>query len=168
MSEQVLANAPETLKPRNSNELLNFMRVSPVQQVGAMVSTCATLSLLSSTHELAKNLTFQMTFDSGIGMAAIILSMAALGLNVGAFGFQEALAVGKYMEYRKIKQSLIKYGWDERIIEPKLHSWCQRNAARAAAIDTGYVEKIDALYEQRGYKWYHFLPDAIAGKPKPK
>jgi hypothetical protein len=71
----------------------------------------------------------------------------------------ESLAARKYYEYRRVKNALSRHGWDKRIIEPKSYSWCQRHAAKAAAIDTGFKEEIDQYYKERGYKWYSFIPD---------
>src|ERR1700687_5731516 len=69
-------------------------------------------------------------------MGTISASVAAInndpwiiGINSGAALYNYTAAFSKYREYRKIKASLEKHGWDERIVKPKSYTFCQRWAA---------------------------------------
>ena len=125
-------------------KVVKFVRVSPVQQLFTAINfaSAANLGIIAAEKVAEGN------YYSAMRLAAVTL------LNLAFLGFNEAQAVGRYGEYKKVKEALTRYGWSERIIEPKSHSWCQRNAARRAAIDTGHREEIDRYYEEQGYNWH--------------
>ena len=60
-------------------------------------------------------------------------------------------------DYRRIRAGLEANGWDERIVKPKMYTWCQRHTARTAARHAGYGDEFDAFAEREGHKWYHIL-----------
>lgn len=51
-----------------------------------------------------------------------------------------------YRNYERVREGLVAYGWDERIIQPMTYTLCSRNAARVAAIDAGYKKEITEYY----------------------
>lgn len=136
---------PETSRFR---EVVNFFRVSPVHQLLAAVNFATAADLGMAAAEKIS----QGNYDTAARLVATTL------FNLAILGSNEALVVVKLSEYNKIKEALLRHGWDKRIIEPKSHSWCQRHAARLAAIDSGYKEEIDNYYSEEGYKWYHVIP----------
>lgn len=75
-----------------------------------------------------------------------------------ATAFTYLVGAVKFKEYKKIKNALEEHGWDERIVEPKMYSWCQRYAAKQAAKQLGYETEFNRFLEEEGHKWYHFLP----------
>ncbi len=81
----------------------------------------------------------------------LVLSLAITSYNL-------TMGMLKYREYKKVKRALGKRGWDDRLIEPMAHSWCQRHAARQATKDVGYLLEFDDFMKREGHKWYHFLP----------
>lgn len=83
---------------------------------------------------------------------------ASAMLNAGAAVANFLVGYSKFTEYQKVKDALQRYGWQERIVKPKMYSWCQRHAARQAAVELGYEEKFDTFAEKEGHKWYHLLP----------
>lgn len=122
---------------------VNFVRVSPVQQLS--MAACLGLEVF-----------FAEKVFQGYHYPTISFEVFTLA-SLATAGFNEALAYDKYLEYKKVRGELERRGWDERIINPKSHSWCQRNAARAAAIDTGYKDEVDSYYAREGHKWYLFF-----------
>jgi len=78
-------------------------------------------------------------------------------VNLASIALSENAAAWKLQEYDKVKTALSEHGWDERIIEQKSHSWCQRNMARVASADTGCEEKTRMYLREKGYRWYHLL-----------
>ena len=68
------------------------------------------------------------------------------------------IGFSKYNEYKKVKKYLIKHGWNEKVVKPKMYSWCQRHVVRQAAKQTGNLEKFDDFVKEEEHKWYHFLP----------
>lgn len=79
--------------------------------------------------------------------------------------FALADAISRHRECQRIKQMLIKYGYSERIMEPLSQSRCQRDAAIFAAEQVGHGDSARAYYYDRGYRWYHILPDLVMRNP---
>ena len=80
--------------------------------------------------------------------------------NTFSAGLNSLIGLGKFSEYEKIKEGLEERGWDERLVKPKMYSWCQRHSSRLAAKQLGYLEEFNEFAEREGHKWYHFLPKA--------
>lgn len=130
-------------------EVVNFVRVSPVQQLLAAVN----FAIASRNGIVVAERFSQGNYDTAERSVAItLLSLAFLGAS-------EYSALSNFSEYKKIKKALARHRWDSRIVEPKSHSWCDRHAARVAAIDSGHKSEIDEYYAEKGYKWYHIFPD---------
>jgi hypothetical protein len=131
------------------DKIVTFFRVSPAQQVIALgMSTPATvLSTYSAIENYSQG-------NIGAGVTNTLIALA----NIGCFLFNEYLAIGKMQEYRKVKSALDDHGWDERIIEPKSHSWCQRNMAQVASEDSGFGNEAREYLKDKGYKRYNFIP----------
>ena len=102
---------------------------------------------------LASNHFYYSQGNIGAGVTNTLTALA----NIGCFLFNEYLAIGKMQEYRKVKSALDEHGWDERIIEPKSHSWCQRNMVQIASDDAGFGKETRNYFHEKGYKWYHFI-----------
>lgn len=75
-------------------------------------------------------------------------------------------ARSRFQSYKRVKDSLFKYGFDTRILNPFLKSRCQRDAAMAAAYDIGYKSLCRSYYRLKGYRWYHILPDFVISNPR--
>lgn len=72
---------------------------------------------------------------------------------------------GRYQNYKQVKEKLYKFGYDERIVRLYMHSNCQRDAVRVAGYDLGYHKVINKYFYDKGYRWYHILPDAFINNP---
>ncbi len=96
--------------------------------------------------------TYQMIKDISEEKYICVIPNALMAGLSYAIGFQ------KYREYKQVKKSLIKHGWNEKIVKPKMYSWCQRYATRQAVKQTGNLKKFDEFAKKEGHKWYHFLP----------
>lgn len=86
-------------------------------------------------------------------------------VSVGISIFAEADARSRFRQYQRIRALLTKRGWKQRIVEPLLYSRCQRDAAKVAAARTGYNAEITAYFREKGYRWYHVVPDALVKDP---
>ena len=123
-------------------DVVNFLKVSPAPQFIAFMN----LVLAASLGSIAVKEASSGNYVAAIGSAGTPLLFIALS------GFSEALAAANFSEYKKIKQALTRHGWDERIIETKSHTWCQRNTARVAAINCGYKQEIDQYFREHEYE----------------
>ena len=75
---------------------------------------------------------------------------ALWGWNIA---INELKAINNVQHYRKVKHALDTHGWDERAVEPMLNWWCDRYAARRAAIDAGHKEEIIDYYKEKKRSW---------------
>lgn len=96
-----------------------------------------------------------------VGVAYSFGAMLSLGIAV----FAEADARSRFQEYKRIRAVLVRSGWKQRIIEPVSYSRCQRDTALVAATRAGYGAEITQFFRNKGYRWYHIIPDALLKKP---
>ncbi|MFP4649961.1 MAG: hypothetical protein ACLFML_03380 [Desulfobacterales bacterium] len=80
--------------------------------------------------------------------------------------FSQLDARCRYQDYKRVKDQLLRFGFDTRIIKALLKSRCQRDAAWIAALESGYGEACRAFYRRQGYRWYHILPDFLFSRPQ--
>ncbi|MGB5394466.1 MAG: hypothetical protein WBN16_09475 [Lutimonas sp.] len=92
---------------------------------------------------------------------SIIFSIYGLGLAL----FAEADALGRYQNYKQIKDTIYKIGFDTRLIRPFMYSKCQRDAVLMAVKDLGFEQETKQYFKEQGYRWYHILPDAFVKNP---
>ncbi len=151
LDETQTGQAESTAKINKLENVINLLRVSPVQQLGAAILGGV---MVLPGFEAAER------FSDGDYLLAIGFSALTLW-NLTVIGLSEATALPKLSQYKEVRKALAKFGWDPRIIEPKSHSWCQRHAARTAAVDSGYESEVNEFLAQKGYRWYHFLPDTL-------
>lgn len=137
--------------------LVKFFWVSPVQQAVAL--GMLTPATIICTHSAIKD------YSQGNIGAGITNTLGALA-NIGFFLFNEYLAVGKMKEYCKIKNILEENSWDEGLIERKSHSWCQRNIVQIASNNVGFGNETKEYLCEKGYRWYHFVPEFYVSKPE--
>lgn len=79
--------------------------------------------------------------------------------------FAEFDALGRYQNYKQIKDKMFILGFDTRLIKPFMHSRCQRDAVIVAATDINIKKEVKDYYYNMGYRWYHILPDTFLNKP---
>lgn len=71
----------------------------------------------------------------------------------------------RYREYRRLKRMICRWGFHPRLLLPVAASRCQRDAALAAASETGHLPLAQAQFRHLGYRWYHLLPDKTVDNP---
>ena len=130
------------------DEIVTFFRVSPLQQISALGVPIPVI--VFSTHSFIENYS-----QGSVGLA--VTNAFTVLASIGCFWFNESLAVGKMQEYSKVKSVLDERGWDEKIIEPKSHSWCQRNMVKVASDHSGFRREAREYLRNKGYKWYNFF-----------
>jgi hypothetical protein len=79
--------------------------------------------------------------------------------------FAELDALGRYQNYKQIKDVLFKMKYDDRLLKPFIHSKCQRDAVLVAAKDLKVENKVKKFFFEKGYRFYHILPDAFMANP---
>jgi len=114
----------------------------------------------------------------GAGLSDLSLELLAegsllCGLGValpasGWFGLALLCLIDGYCrhrEYRRLKRMLARWGFHPRLFAPVAASRCQRDAALAAALDTGHAHTTRAHFRALGYSWYHLPPDSRVDNP---
>ena len=89
--------------------------------------------------------------------------LALFGLSLPVFA--EMDANGRYQDYKKLKDVIHEYGYDDRLVKPFVGSKCQRDAVVMAARDLDHIDDVKALFFNLGYRWYHILPDRFMKNP---
>ena len=94
---------------------------------------------------------------AGYGIPAIYLGALVL--------FSILDARSRFQDYKRAKDLFFENGFRPRIAALFIHSRCQRDAARIAARDLGLERDLDRFFRDRGYRWYHILPDVVLKRP---
>ncbi len=82
------------------------------------------------------------------------------------FLFAEADARSRYQNYLRVRDLLLRHGWNRRLIKPISRSRCQRDAILLAAEKAGYREEVARFYRDLGYRWFHLIPDTLLEDPR--
>ena len=79
--------------------------------------------------------------------------------------FPQLDARSRYQNYKMFRDHFYNYGFQPRIIKPFIKSRCQRDAVIAAAEELGLEAMCKKHFYEKGYRWYHLLPDFVFSKP---
>ena len=91
----------------------------------------------------------------GIGTLSLVTSAIA-GLGIKPL---QKLANYQYTDYTRLKEVFERRGYDERIFRQRRHTRWSREVVRMAAKAAGVQKEVDDYFKEKGYRWYHFLPD---------
>jgi hypothetical protein len=101
---------------------------------------------------------------AGHPLEFLSLQVIALGWIVLA-GFALADSLSRYRESVRMRNAFKRFGLRTRILKRAAGSRCQRDAALAAAGETGCALEARAYFRSLGYRWYHILPDRVVANP---
>ncbi|MDQ7836515.1 MAG: hypothetical protein RDU24_14130 [Humidesulfovibrio sp.] len=100
----------------------------------------------------------------GALLAGLCLALPATGwFGLGLLCLADGYC--RYREYRRLKRMMSRWGFHPRLLLPVAASRCQRDAALAAASETGHLRSARAQFRELGYRWYHLLPDSTVDNP---
>lgn len=102
--------------------------------------------------------------NSGISLN-LFLWTYLLSFFITTATIAEIDALGRFQNYKQIKDLLHKYGFEKRLLKPFMYSRCQRAAILVAANDIGFTKDVKTFMFNLGYRWYHILPDAFMKQP---
>jgi len=71
----------------------------------------------------------------------------------------------RYQNYKQIKDQIYLNGYQERLLKPLSKSSCQRAAVILAGDELGIKRIIEKYFYDRGYRWYHVIPDFVFKDP---
>lgn len=75
-------------------------------------------------------------------------------------------AYSRLQNYKLAKDLFFERGFQKRVANMFVHSHCQREAIKIAAIDLGIIDELNRYYASLGYRWFHLIPDIVFHKPR--
>lgn len=141
---------------KSLENLLIYAKVAPFPHCSALSFGLATLFLL----KFAEKQLLRRNYFGGMVWGFMALFFLFITL------FAEADARSRFQEYQRVRDLLQRYGWNRRFIKPISRSRCQRDAIQVAAERAGYKTEVIQFYRDRGYRWYHIIPDALLKDPR--
>jgi hypothetical protein len=143
------------LRARARAFVFHLFRVAPLPYATGSVSTLVGAGIGGLSLEL---------LAEGAVIAGACLALPATGwLGLALLCLADAWC--RHREYRRIKRMLDRWGFHPRMLAPVSASRCQRDAALAAARQTGHHSKAHIFFRDLGYRWYHLLPDRCVDNP---
>lgn len=130
-------------------------------KVGAFLHAMSVISVLIMF--ISARIAMEFYVD-GVYFNSVIWAFVAVWAFTIPF-FSELDALGRYQNYKQIKDALHERGYDSRLVRPFLHSKCQRDAMVIAGEDLGCRAEVKQFFKDQGYRWYHILPDAFVKNP---
>ncbi len=137
------------------NNILTYIEVAPLPHSNALFFGVSGIIAIKAAVQ---------RFIERKHMVGVAYSFGGM-LSVGISIFAEADARSRFQQYKRIRDILHRRGWRHRIVEPLLYSRCQRDAAKVAAARTGYTAELTAYFREKGYRWYHLVPDSLVKNP---
>lgn len=132
-----------------------YLRATPLPHLTAATSLAASFVMLLTALRL---------WEQEPGPLGALCGFLAAGC-FNAVWISLADGYNRYREYKRFRDLLRRHGYRPIILRAGSGSRCQRDAAMAAAKETGYQNQAEAYYRNRGYRWYHLLPDGAAADP---
>ena len=155
-----MIKSPSTLV-RPSTQRIRLERFVRFIKVGAFLHIMAVFAVFVCVTTLRISLYYFE--DERLVGAYLFLFLAIWSFTIPFFA--EFDAMGRYQNYKQVKDTLFKLGYDQRLLRPFMHSKCQRDAVVVAAHDLGYGSEVKEFFYETGYRWYHILPDAFMRNP---
>lgn len=141
--------------PRRITHSLRYMKAAPWPYMTGLGSLLLAVGL--------KTAGFSYWLDGDVPQAVALGWWGICWVVVALFALADA--VSRHRECLRIKGMFLKYGFNERILEPLARSRCQRDAAIFAAEEVGLGDRARTYFAQLGYKWFHILPDSVMRNP---
>ncbi len=130
-------------------------------KVGRLLHFIAALDLMISVIALY----FILILDGAENLGLITFWVVVVMLFGGMCVYAELDGFSRFQDYKRVKDQLYLYGYQERIMRPMLRSRCQRDAAQLACDELGVGGNSSACFAGHGYRWYHIIPDFVWDDP---
>ncbi len=140
----------------NINKIIRFINVGRFLHITALIGIILFSLGISSVNNL---------FFRGDEVIPVLFWIFLTLFGISLFIFAELDAMGRYQNYKQVKEKIYKYGYKERLIKLYMYSNCQRDAVFFAAKDLNYHKQVKNFFFIKGYRWYHILPDAFINNP---
>ena len=129
-------------------------------KVGKLLHFVALLAAITAAY-LASALS-RLDTDEGDGFyiqVFLLISFISMSILAELDGFS------RFQNYKQVKDQLFLNGYQERLLKPLLRSSCQREAAILAGDELGLGKQVRDHFYEKGYRWYHIIPDFVFQYP---
>lgn len=120
---------------------LTAMKISPFY---TLQSACGITTISINTKDLS-------TLESRVNMSAGVIYIAS----------SFPMIYANFQQYKHAKELLKKHGYDRRLFNNHLKTFCGRSLLKQAAIETGYLQLFREHLKSANVKWYHVDPNPI-------
>jgi hypothetical protein len=130
--------------------------------VGRLLHLIALIDLIISVIAIYFILAFHGTVNDVLMTFWVVVLVLFGGMSV----YAELDGYSRFQDYKRIKDQLYFYGYQDRIVRTMVRSKCQRDAAQLACDELGAGAESKAYCAGSGYRWYHILPDFVFDDPR--
>ena len=126
-------------------------------KVGKLLHFVAILAFIVAAYFFLKltNLDFNADISLWFSWLALFICFFNMGILAELDGF------ARFQNYKQVKDQMFLNGFQERQLKPLMKSSCQREAAILAGDELGIGEKVRNHFFNKGYRWYHIIPDFV-------
>ncbi|MGB5531344.1 MAG: hypothetical protein WBQ32_15355 [Ignavibacteriaceae bacterium] len=126
-------------------------------KVGKLLHFVAFWALVVSAYSFLRlnNLEYNADPFLWITWLALLIILFNMGILAELDGYS------RFQNYKQVKDQMFLNGFQERQLKPLLKSSCQREAAILAGDELGIGKEVRNYFLQKGYKWYHIIPDFV-------
>lgn len=129
--------------------------------VGRLLHLIAFLDLVISGMAVY----FIVTIDGASNPGVVAIWTLVLIMFGGMSIYAELDGYSRFQDYKRVKDQIYFYGFQDRIIRRILRSRCQRDAGLLACKELGLGTEVKEYYTKSGYRWYHIIPDFVFDDP---
>lgn len=137
------------------NIIIRYWKVGKLLHIVAILAFAITVNLFSILIDL--------DFQTGAFLWLIWIMLLISFFNISILA--ELDAYSRFQNYKQVKDQMFLNGFQERQLKPLLKSSCQREAAILAGNEIGFGEEVRKYFYNRGYRWYHIIPDFVSRDP---
>ena len=135
--------------------MVKYVRVSPLLHSSSLVTSGVGIY---STIESIQNFS-----DGNYLSGSLYAAVSAVGYAATTIFQLDSRA--RFRLYERLVKIFEERGYNERVLEIMTTSRCQRGAAKYAAADVGLKDEVDNFFTEKGYRWYHLIPNKLLESP---
>jgi len=138
-----------------SNIIIRYWKVGKLLHIVAILAFSIAVTSFSILIDL--------DFQTGEFLWLIWLMIFISFFNMSILA--ELDAYSRFQNYKQIKDQIFFNEYQERLLKPLAKSSCQRSSAILAGNELGFGKEVRTYFYNRGYRWYHIIPDFVFQDP---
>lgn len=138
-----------------SNLIYRYWKVGKLLHFVAILA----FSFALYSYSILQDLDFNSEFYLWLTWLSIFICFFNMSILAELDGYS------RFQNYKQIKDQLYLNGYRDRLVRPLSNSSCQRAAVILASDELGFRSQVQTYFYNRGYRWYHVIPDFILKNP---